>query len=125
MIPLPPKTLLPLFLLGGALSAVAAPPDLTNGSIPGDTVSFNMGATGARGWVYHVRENTSESRQIQIKSVATGSPAAGILAPDDVILGADGTGAAPLNFTSDARRALADAINEAEARNPAILQLIR
>ena len=71
----PLKTLLPLLLLGGAISVMAAPPDLTNGGIPGDTISFNMGATGARGWVYHVRDNSSESRQIQIKSVATGSPA--------------------------------------------------
>jgi hypothetical protein len=35
-----------------------------------------MGPTGARGWVDHVREDSSVSRQIQIKSVATGSPAA-------------------------------------------------
>ena len=118
------KTWLPLLLISGT-TAMAAPPDLTSGGVPGDSISFNMGATGARGWVYHVRENTSESRQIQIKSVAAGSPAAEILAPSDVILGADGTGANPVNFTSDARKALADAINEAEARNPAELKLIR
>ncbi|MCU0780626.1 MAG: DUF6288 domain-containing protein, partial [Akkermansiaceae bacterium] len=114
-----------LGMFGLPLNAPAAPPDLTAGGIPGDTISFNMGPTGARGWVYHVRENSSESRQIQIKSVATGSPAAGVLAADDVILGASGTGANPVNFTSDARKALANAINDAEARNPATLKLLR
>jgi hypothetical protein len=107
------------------MKAIAAPPDLTSGGVPADTISFNMGATGARGWVYHTRENTSESRQIQIKSVAAGSPADGILAANDVILGADGTGATPVNFTSDARKSLGLAIGEAEARNPATLKLIR
>jgi hypothetical protein len=78
-----------------------------------------------RGWVYHVKDNTGESRQIQVKSVASGSPASGKLAANDVILGASGTGADPLNFTSDARKSLANAINDAEARNPATLKLIR
>jgi autotransporter-associated beta strand protein len=112
-------------LIAVTIAVSAAPPDLTNGGVPGDTISFNMGPTGARGWVYHVRENSSESRQIQIKSVAASSPAAGILAADDVILGASGTGAEPVNFTSDARKSLGLAIGDAEARNPAILKLIR
>ena len=106
---------------------MAAPPDLTTCGVPGDSISFNMGPTGVRGWVYHVRENSSESRQIQIKSVESGSPAAGILAVNDVILGADGTGAEPVNFISDARKSLGLglAIGDAEARNPATLKLIR
>jgi hypothetical protein len=103
------KSRLLLILLGAAIPAVAAPPDLTNGGVPGDTISFNLGPTGARGWVYHTRENTSESRQIQIKSVASGSPAAGILAANDVILGANGTGQPAVNFTADARKSLARA----------------
>ena len=103
----------------------AAPPDLTAGGVPGDTLTINLGPTGARGWVYHVREKTDESRQIQVKLVDAGSPAAGILAADDVILGANGTGANPVNFTSDARKSLATAIADAEARNPADLKLIR
>jgi hypothetical protein len=109
----------------GLASAQTNPPDLTAGGVPGDSISFNMGPIGARGWVYHVRDNSSLSRQIQIKSVAAGSPAAAILAVDDVILGADGTGAEPANFSSDARKSLGMAIGDAEARNPATLKLIR
>lgn len=85
----------------------------------------NLGATGARGWAYHTRENTSESRQILVMSVAAGPPAAGILAANDVILGANGTGATAVDFSSDARKSLGLAIGAAEARNPATLSLIR
>ncbi len=112
-------------LLASGIPALAAPPDLTNGGVPGDTISTNLGPTGLRGWVYHVREDSSESRQIQVKSVTASSPASSFFAANDVILGANGSGAAPVNFTSDARRAFADALNDAEARNPATLQLIR
>ena len=112
-------------LLATSLGGHAAPPDLTNGGVPADAISTNLGPTGMRGWVYHVKANTSESRQIQVKVVGAGSPADGLLAVDDVILGANGTGAAPVNFSSDARKALADSINDAEARNPATLKLIR
>ncbi|BCX49354.1 hypothetical protein HAHE_32620 [Haloferula helveola] len=103
----------------------AAPPDLTAGEVPGDSITTNLGATGMRGWVYHVRNNTSESRQILIDSVDVGSPADGIIAVGDVILGADGTGAAPVAFTGDARYRLAIEIGEAEARTPATLRLLR
>ena len=112
-----------LFLFSGATQA--APPDLLNGGVPGDTISSNLGPTGLRGWVYHVRENSSESRQILVHSVAAGSPAAVEFAANDVILGASGTGADPVTFSSDARKSLANAINDAEARNPATLKLIR
>ena len=118
------RRLLPCVIFLFAIPVQAAPPDLTNGGVPGDTISFNLGPTGARGWAYHVREDSSLSRQIQIKSVASNSPAAGILLVDDVILGADGTGAEPVDFTYDARKALANAINDAEARNPATLKLV-
>lgn len=40
-----------------------------------------------------------------------------------MILGASGTGANPVNFSSDARKALANAINAAEASNPTTLRL--
>lgn len=84
-------------------TAAAAPPDLTTGGVPGDSITINLGPTGLRGWVYHVKDNTGESRQIQVKSVASGSPAAGILAANEVILGASGTAASPVNFSTDAR----------------------
>ena len=117
--------LLSALFLAAAIPSQAAPPDLTNGGVPGDSTTTNLGATGMRGWVYHVGPKSDESRQILVTAVAAGSPADGILAADDVILGANGTGATPVNFSSDARRALADAINDAEARDPATLKLIR
>ncbi|MCE9519455.1 MAG: DUF6288 domain-containing protein [Verrucomicrobia bacterium] len=104
---------------------LAVPPDLTAGGVPNDSITINLGPTGLRGWVYHVSVDTSASRQIQVKVVDAGSPAAGLLAVDDVILGADGTGAAPVNFSSDARKSLAMAIADAEARSPATLKLLR
>ena len=69
----------------------------------------------------------TDVRQVQVLSIAKGSPADGVLKIDDVILGADGTGAAKVPLFEGADSALmplADAINEAEARNPAILKLL-
>jgi autotransporter-associated beta strand protein len=119
-----------LFLVLAAGTTAAAPPDLTAGGVPDNTRTTNLGATGMRGWVYHVnsggrRADSSEARQILVTSVASGSPAAGIFAVNDVILGANGSGAAATPFTYDARKALADAINAAEARSPATLSLLR
>ncbi|MFK7849884.1 MAG: DUF6288 domain-containing protein [Akkermansiaceae bacterium] len=110
-----------------ANSTMAAPPDLTAGGVPNEdpAITFNLGPTGMRGWAYHVKQNSGESRQILVTAVDAGSPAAGILAVDDVILGADGTGGNPVNFGDDARKSLAYAIADAEARNPATLKLLR
>ena len=109
------------------ITSMAAAPDLTTGGVPNEdpALTINLGPTGARGWVYHVKIDTSESRQIQITEVDAGSPASGKLAANDVILGADGTGANPSNFTSDARKSLALAIADAEASSPATLKLLR
>ena len=112
-------------LMASSLFVFAAPPDLTNGGVPSSTITTNLGPTGLRGWVYHENIDTSASRQIQIQAVDAGSPADGILAVNDVILGASGTGAAPVIFTADARRSFANAINDAEARNPAELKVLR
>ena len=106
-------------------TASAAPPDLTAGGLPSDTDYWNLGPTGMQGWFYHVGESSDESRQILVTVVDAGSPASGILAVNDVILGVDGTGAEPVNFTSDARKKFADAIADAEARSPATLKLLR
>ncbi|PXA05145.1 hypothetical protein DDZ13_04070 [Coraliomargarita sinensis] len=119
-------------------------PDLTNGgdqysdpSRPGDyrhndEWSWNLGPTGMSGWMYrddwfkkYEGWNTEFARQIEVTSVDAGSPAEGILQVGDVILGADGTGAEPADFTYDARKAFAAAISEAEARDPAILKMKR
>ena len=114
-------------LCGFGATSMAVPPDLTNGGVPDEDppITINLGPTGARGWVYHVKTDTSESRQILVTAVDAGSPANGILAADDVILGADGTGANPTAFSADARKSLALAIAEAEARSPANLKLLR
>ena len=104
-------------------------PDLTNGEPRLDDNYWNLGPTGMTGWMY--REdwdykyswNSSQSRQIEVIAVDPGSPADGVLQAGDVILGADGTGATPVDFISDARKAFAAAIADAEANNPAELKL--
>ena len=113
-------------------SSLAAPPDLTSGGIiPSDlTTTWNLGPTGMRGWVYYDTASggingSVDSRQVQVREVEAGSPADGIFLPDDLILGASGTAAAPAYFTIDARRGLAAAIADAEAQSPAELKLIR
>ncbi len=80
---------------------------------------WNLGPTGARGWVYAWRGESTESRQILITKIDAGSPADGILAKDDVILGIG-----KQQFAADARIALAKAITAAEAGDGE-LKLIR
>jgi hypothetical protein len=107
-------------------------PDLTREIVEDLKDTYHLGPTGARGWIHKTGSyaspddfegffSTAAARQILITAVAEGSPADGILAPGDVILG---IGTTP--FTTDARRALADAINEAEREeNAGRLQLLR
>ncbi|MFO7725113.1 MAG: DUF6288 domain-containing protein, partial [Oceanipulchritudo sp.] len=90
-------------LIHSPLSAQA--PDLTTGGTRTDDEFWNLGPTGMTGWFYHEGAHTDKARQIEVTSVDAGSPADGILAADDVILGADGTGAEPVEFSSDARKA--------------------
>jgi autotransporter-associated beta strand protein len=116
--------------LASGIAFAQTPPDLTAGGVPDNTRTINLGPTGMRGWVFHVNgggrtADTGDARQIQVKAVDAGSPAAGFLAANDVILGANGTGAVPVDFTSDARKAFAQAIADAEARNPATLRIRR
>ena len=124
-----PLLLAALFCPGTALGQV---PDLTAGEARTSSTStwtINLGPTGLRGWVYHERQgggvDTSQSRQIEILEVDPSSPADGTFAVDDVILGADGTGAEPVLFTGDARKEFAYAIAEAEAHELAILEVLR
>ena len=95
--------------------------------------SYNLGATGLRGWIFIDRNNmgadglqTAPSRQILVTVVGSGTPASGMLAVDDVILGAKGgTGTVPA-FTSDCRKALGWALGDAEtAANAGVLSLLR
>lgn len=109
------------------------PPDLTQGGLPidhkGNKVDpldkdINLGPTGMKGWVFHKTVDSSMTRQILVTSVDEGSPAAGKVQANDVILGADGTGADPVAFDSDARVAFGMAIGDAEAKDPAVLKLL-
>ena len=94
------------------------------------TRTYNLGATGLRGWIYTRPANffescqgrtTTASRQILVTHVGAKSPADGVMRVDDVILGAGGK-----PFTDDARKSIAMAIQEAEKEaNGGILKLTR
>lgn len=99
-------------------------PDLTAGGKPDDKSAVPLGPTGMRGWIYHEHLNTSKARQILVTRIDAGSPSDGKLMLGDVIIGASGGGEDPSAFESDARRQLAEAINQAEAAEPAELRLL-
>ena len=107
----------------GAAARGAKPPvmDFTQGGKPDQTHDWNLGATGARGWVSGWGGHTFDARQILITAVAAGSPADGVLAKGDVILGLAGK-----PFDDDARVLFARALTEAEKdENRGLLKLIR
>jgi hypothetical protein len=94
------------------------PPDLTQTREIDRKKTYNLGATGLRGWIYTKPatyldsaqgRTTAASRQILVTHVGAKSPADGVLQVDDVLLGAGGK-----PFTDDARKSLARAIQEAE-----------
>ncbi|MFO1046150.1 MAG: DUF6288 domain-containing protein [Planctomycetaceae bacterium] len=112
-----------LFLMGVDFESSAAepskiPPDLTQDSKVDRALTYNLGATGLRGWI-HTRpathfdglqgRTTAASRQILVTHVGAKSPADGVLQVDDVILGVAGE-----PFRDDARKSFAMAIQEAE-----------
>ena len=106
--------------------------DLTKGSKPDQkdlkNEHWNLGATGLRGWFHRQNRrsaDTTKTTQILVTEVAPGSPADKLFEEGDVILGASGNGKAPQPFTVDARKSLAHAIADAEARSPAELKLIQ
>jgi autotransporter-associated beta strand protein len=129
-----------------ALPAYAAPPDLTvSGAIaalkgnpayskPLYTETYNLGATGLRGWIHFNNERgndtgaygfmTETSRQILV-TVAE-APGNVNLAVNDVILGVTATsgGEVPL-FSSDCRKEMGVAIGLAEAQASGILRVKR
>ena len=88
-----------------------AVPDFTQGGRLPDDAShdWTLGPTGARGLIYSADGHTRHARQILVTSAAKDSPAAGLLAPGDVILGVDGK-----RFSDDARIQFAEAVMEAE-----------
>jgi hypothetical protein len=105
----PIRLALALVLLLAAALTAAAPPDLTAGGKPDANHDFNLGPTGLRGWIWAENSATTAARQIFVTQVDAGSPADGVIAPGDVILG---IGDRP--FSADARRAFGEAITEAE-----------
>ncbi len=87
-------------------------PDFTKGdAIPAQAKhDWNLGATGLRGWIYCDKMVTSDARQIAITKVEKGSPADGVLAVGDVILGVGGT-----PFSYDPRTEMGKALTLAES----------
>ena len=94
------------------------PPDLTKEKPADIKLTYNLGATGLRGWIYTKPANffesqqgrtTTFSRQILITHVGAKSPADGIIKINDVILGV-----ADKPFADDARKSIALAIADAE-----------
>ncbi|MDP0491094.1 MAG: DUF6288 domain-containing protein [Verrucomicrobiota bacterium JB023] len=90
-------------------------PDLTAGGTIDEKHDWNLGPTGARGWMWGYKLQTTKARQIYITEVAKGSPADGKLEVGDVLLGVQGKG-----FNSDPRVELGNAIGEAEAKSGAL-----
>ncbi len=103
-----------IFDIAHAAQKKSAPqiPDFTAGA-PAPEKNWHdwtLGPTGLRGWMFTAKMETSEARQIYVTRVDQGSPADGVFAVGDVILGADGK-----SFASDARVAFAKAVTAAEA----------
>jgi len=103
-------------------------PDLTKGGTLtrvnlrwAGPVGVNIGSWRPR------RQKIEDVRQFQVLEIQKGSPADGSLEIDDVILGADGTGAGKVPLfkgASSSMMEIGDAITEAEAHNPALLKLL-
>jgi hypothetical protein len=88
-----------------------ARPDFTKGDkIPEQAKKdWNLGPTGLRGWMFCDTLVTTDARQILVTTVDQGSPADGVIAVGDVLLGAGGK---PFSF--DPRTELGRAITAAE-----------
>jgi len=99
--------------LTAAPKAKMANPDFTKGDpIPAGAVhDWNLGATGARGWIFSEKMVTTSARQIRITEVAKGTPADGTLKVGDVILGVYGN-----PFTYDPRTEFGKALSIAESK---------
>ncbi|MCB9868666.1 MAG: HEAT repeat domain-containing protein [Planctomycetes bacterium] len=112
------------FALAAAFPASAQSiPDLTRGDpIPQGAVhDWTLGATGARGWMHSAKMTTTQARQVAITDVERGSPADGILARGDVLLGIG-----KARFARDPRTELGAALTAAEsAAGAGRLDLIR
>jgi hypothetical protein len=101
--------------LAGTLPAASlqGPPDLTQGGERPATAKhdWNLGATGARGWIHSEKMVTNLARQILVTEVAPDSPAEKLLAVGDVILGVGGK-----PFVYDPRTEFGKALTIAESK---------
>ena len=99
-------------VFGAGKATAMQMPDFTKGdAIPaGASHEWTLGATGARGWIFCDKMVTTDARQIAITKVDKGSPADGILAVGDVILGVGGK-----PFSYDPRTELGKALTTAES----------
>ena len=113
-----PLSLICAAWFGFALSAPAASggevlaiPDFTKGdAIPANAKhDWNLGPTGLRGWMFCDKLVTTDARQIAITAVERRSPADGLIAVGDVLIGAGGT-----PFSYDPRTEMGRAITAAE-----------
>jgi len=92
------------------------------------TYTYNLGPTGMRGWIYRAwpvipRQDATTAFapfQILVTHVGTNTPAWGVLATNDVIVGVNGT-----LFTNDARVSFGNAITEAEKTAANKLSIVR
>ncbi len=117
-----------LFTQAQAAENPTTPPDLTRDIAVDRKQTYNLGATGLRGWIFTKAANnldsqqgrtTTASRQILVTHVGAKSPADGVIKVDDIILGTGGK-----LFGDDARKSFARAIQEAEkADNLGVLKL--
>jgi hypothetical protein len=103
---------LALFIPLAAAAQHDTPPDFTKGDpIPANAKhDWNLGATGMRGWIHSHNLVTHDARQILVTQVEENSPAAGIIAVGDVILGVAGK-----PFASDPRPEFGKALTHAES----------
>lgn len=103
----------PAVLLPAEVTAKTAPPDFTKGGVIPKNAKhdWNLGPTGLRGWMHCDTLTTRGARQIVVTTVEPESPADGILAVGDVILGVSGT-----PFADDPRTAMGRAVTVAESR---------
>lgn len=87
-------------------------PDFTKGDVvPSEAKhDWNLGPTGLRGWMFSDKLVTKDARQIIVTSVDAGSPADGVIAVGDVILGVGGQ-----PFSIDPRTEFGRAVSAAEA----------
>jgi Family of unknown function (DUF6288)/PA14 domain/Bacterial Ig domain len=112
----------------GAIAALKA--GTLADAYPGYGETYNLGATGLRGWIYIGGGSggdgtfTGSSRQILVTVAA--APGNAVLAVDDVILGAmaASSGTVPL-FSSDCRKAFGTAIGDAEKTGAGTLRVKR